>query len=104
QQSNAQLADVITHGQGNMPAFGNSLSIVQIDALVKYLRSLRAAKYHFAKALRSNATPNTGPAGARGSYQSTGALVYEIPAPRAEVIHELLRLSFSSACTMWHSA
>jgi len=44
QQSNAQLADVITHGQGNMPAFGNSLSIVQIDALVKYLRSLRAAK------------------------------------------------------------
>jgi mono/diheme cytochrome c family protein len=44
QQSDAQLADVITHGRGNMPAFGNSLSKVQIDALVKYLRSFRSAK------------------------------------------------------------
>jgi cytochrome c6 len=44
QQSNAQLADVITHGRGNMPAFGNSLSKVQIDTLVKYLRSFRSAK------------------------------------------------------------
>ena len=44
QQSDAQLGDAITHGRGNMPAFGNSLTKVQIDALVKYIRSFRSAK------------------------------------------------------------
>lgn len=43
QQSDAQLADVITHGRGNMPAFGNSLTKAQIDALVKYIRSFKSA-------------------------------------------------------------
>jgi cytochrome c6 len=44
QQSDAQLTDVITHGRGNMPAFGNSLNKAQIEALVKYVRSFRSAK------------------------------------------------------------
>ncbi|HEV2730112.1 MAG TPA: cytochrome c [Terriglobales bacterium] len=44
QQSDAQLADVVTHGRGNMPAFGNSLSKAQIDALVQYIRTLGKTK------------------------------------------------------------
>jgi cytochrome c6 len=44
QQSDTQLADIITQGKGNMPAFGHSLSKNQIDALVKYIRTFKKAK------------------------------------------------------------
>ena len=44
QQSDAQLAGVIAEGRGNMPAFGTRLSKDQIDALVKYIRTLAKAK------------------------------------------------------------
>src|SRR6266481_1140232 len=44
QQSDAQLANVIAEGRGNMPAFGTRLSKDQIDALVKYIRTLGKAK------------------------------------------------------------
>ena len=44
QQSDAQLAGVIAEGRGNMPAFGTRLSKDQIDALVKYIRTLGKAK------------------------------------------------------------
>jgi mono/diheme cytochrome c family protein len=44
QQSDAQLAGVIAEGRGNMPAFGPRLSKDQIDALVKYIRTLGKAK------------------------------------------------------------
>ena len=40
QQTDAQLATVISEGRGNMPAFGTRLSKDQIDALVKYIRSM----------------------------------------------------------------
>ena len=43
-QSDAQLAGVVAEGRGNMPAFGTRLSTDQIDALVKYIRSLAKAK------------------------------------------------------------
>jgi mono/diheme cytochrome c family protein len=44
QQSDAQLADVVGQGRGNMPAFGTRLSKEQIDALVKYIRTLAKGK------------------------------------------------------------
>ena len=44
QQSDAQLADVVGQGRGNMPAFGTRLSKDQIDALVKYIRTLAKGK------------------------------------------------------------
>lgn len=44
QQSDAQLADVVAQGRGNMPAFGTRLSKDQIDALVKYIRTLAKGK------------------------------------------------------------
>jgi len=44
QQSDAQLAGVIAEGRGNMPAFGTRLSKDQIDALVRYIRTLGKAK------------------------------------------------------------
>jgi mono/diheme cytochrome c family protein len=44
QQSDAQLAGVVAEGRGNMPAFGTRLSKDQIDALVKYTRTLGTAK------------------------------------------------------------
>ena len=44
QQSDAQLAAVVAEGRGNMPAFGTRLSKDQIDALVKYIRTLGKAK------------------------------------------------------------
>src|SRR6266851_1372694 len=44
QQSDAHLADVVAEGRGNMPAFGTRLSKDQIDALVKYIRTLAKAK------------------------------------------------------------
>jgi mono/diheme cytochrome c family protein len=44
QQSDAQLAQVIAEGRGNMPAFGTRLSKDPIDALVKYIRTLGKAK------------------------------------------------------------
>jgi mono/diheme cytochrome c family protein len=44
QQSDAQLAGVVAEGRGNMPAFGTRLSKDQIDALVKYIRTLGKAK------------------------------------------------------------
>ena len=44
QQSDAQLADVVGQGRGNMPAFGTRLSKGQIDALVKYIRTLAKGK------------------------------------------------------------
>src|SRR5438094_7413243 len=47
QQSDAQLAGVIAEGRGNMPAFGTRLSKDQIDALVKYIRTLAKAKKFF---------------------------------------------------------
>jgi cytochrome c553 len=43
-QTDAQLAAVISQGRGNMPPFGTSLSKDQIDALVKYIRTFRDAK------------------------------------------------------------
>lgn len=44
QQSDAQLAGVIAEGRGNMPPFGTRLSKDEIDALVKYIRTLGKAK------------------------------------------------------------
>jgi cytochrome c6 len=44
QQSDGQLADVVAQGRGNMPAFGTRLSKDQIDALVKYIRTLAKGK------------------------------------------------------------
>ena len=44
QQSDEQMAKVITDGRGNMPPFGTRLSKDQIDALVKYIRTLGKAK------------------------------------------------------------
>ena len=44
QQSDAQVAGVIAEGRGNMPAFGTRLSKDQIDALVKYIRTLEKGK------------------------------------------------------------
>jgi cytochrome c553 len=44
QQSEAQLANVIAEGRGNMPAFGTRLSKDQISALVKYIRTLAKTK------------------------------------------------------------
>jgi len=44
QQSDAHLANVIAEGRGNMPAFGTRLSTGQVDALVKYVRTLGKAK------------------------------------------------------------
>ena len=44
QQSDTQLADVVAQGRGNMPAFATRLSKDQIDALVKYIRTLAKAK------------------------------------------------------------
>jgi mono/diheme cytochrome c family protein len=44
QQSDAQLAGVISEGRGNMPPFGTRLTKDQIDALVKYIRVLGKAK------------------------------------------------------------
>ena len=44
QQSDVQLAAVVADGRGNMPAFGTRLSKNQIDALVKYIRTLAKAK------------------------------------------------------------
>ena len=44
QQSDEQLAKVIADGRGNMPPFGTRLSADQIDALVKYIRTLGKAK------------------------------------------------------------
>ncbi len=44
QQSDAQLANVVAEGRGNMPAFGTRLSKNQIDALVRYIRTLGKAK------------------------------------------------------------
>src|ERR1700758_3763628 len=44
QQSDGQLAQVIAGGRGNMPAFGTRLSKDQIDALVKYIRTLAKGK------------------------------------------------------------
>jgi mono/diheme cytochrome c family protein len=43
-QSDEQLANVIAEGRGNMPAFGTRLSKGQVDALVKYVRSLGKGK------------------------------------------------------------
>lgn len=44
QQSDAQLANVVAAGRGNMPAFATRLSKDQIDALVKYIRAVAKAK------------------------------------------------------------
>jgi Cytochrome C oxidase, cbb3-type, subunit III len=44
QQSDPQLANVVAEGRGNMPAFGTRLSKSQIDALVRYIRTLGSAK------------------------------------------------------------
>ena len=44
QQSDTQLAGVIAEGRGNMPAFGTRLSKDQINALVKYIRTLGGRK------------------------------------------------------------
>jgi mono/diheme cytochrome c family protein len=44
QQSDAQLADVVGQGRGNMPAFGTRLSKGEIDVLVKYIRTLGKGK------------------------------------------------------------
>jgi cytochrome c6 len=40
----AELAQIIADGKGGMPPFKNSLSAQQINALVKYIRSLRQRK------------------------------------------------------------
>jgi mono/diheme cytochrome c family protein len=44
QQSDAQLAGVISAGRGNMPAFGTRLTKDQIDGLVEYIRAVGKAK------------------------------------------------------------
>jgi mono/diheme cytochrome c family protein len=38
----SQLENSITHGDGQMPAFGKKLSKAQIDSLVRYVRAFRA--------------------------------------------------------------
>ena len=44
QQSDAQLAQAISEGRGNMPPFGDRMNMHQIDALVKYIRNLGGTK------------------------------------------------------------
>lgn len=44
QQSDAQLANVIKNGKGNMPPFGGSLTQDQLGALVQYIRSFKGEK------------------------------------------------------------
>jgi len=44
QESDAQLAEVIEKGKGNMPAFGSRLREEEVDELVKYVRSLGKRK------------------------------------------------------------
>jgi len=39
-QSDAELAQIISEGKGNMPSFSDSLSKDQISALVAYIRKL----------------------------------------------------------------
>jgi mono/diheme cytochrome c family protein len=43
-KTNAQLAEIIAQGSGNMPPFGGRLSNDQISALVKYIRKFRTTK------------------------------------------------------------
>ncbi len=52
QQSDPQLADVVAEGRGNMPAFATRLSKDQIDALVKYIRSLARANSSYGLEIR----------------------------------------------------
>ena len=40
-QYDKELKEIITKGKGKMPAYGGKLSDTQIDALVKYIRSLK---------------------------------------------------------------
>jgi mono/diheme cytochrome c family protein len=35
-----RITEVIARGRAKMPAFGNSLSVTQIDALLAYLKTL----------------------------------------------------------------
>jgi len=42
--ADAELAQVISNGKGGMPAFKNSLSADQIQALVKHVRALATKK------------------------------------------------------------
>lgn len=39
--TDAQLAEVITKGEGKMPGYGGTLSQEDINALVKYIRSMK---------------------------------------------------------------
>ena len=39
-----ELRQVIRNGRGKMPPFGSALSIDKIDTVVKYMRTLKAAK------------------------------------------------------------
>lgn len=40
--ADSQLRNSITHGDGQMPAFGKKLSKAQINSLIRYVRTLRA--------------------------------------------------------------
>lgn len=40
-QTDAQLAAIVTKGQNKMPAYGEKISADEIQALVKYIRSLK---------------------------------------------------------------
>jgi len=40
--ADSQLKNSITHGDGQMPAFGKKLSKAQINSLVRYVRAFRA--------------------------------------------------------------
>lgn len=40
-QTDVQLAGIVTKGQNKMPAYGEKLTADEINALVKYIRSLK---------------------------------------------------------------
>ena len=40
-QTDSQLAAIVTKGQNKMPAYGEKISADEINALVKYIRSLK---------------------------------------------------------------
>ncbi len=39
--SDRELHDTIEHGKGKMPAYGNAIGVQNVDAMVKYVKSLK---------------------------------------------------------------
>lgn len=82
QFSEEELFQVLTHGSGDMPAFGDTLDSGQRLALVAYARSLSFASASRSATTESTATPETGDEGAA----STLAAPAEITASQPEKV------------------